>query len=72
MSDRPGLCRIHKDAVFGYRKHKEVNDIRISIKDVLIQGSVLGVGFYRKTDHCRFAPHSCIIQNWDTMSRDSA
>jgi hypothetical protein len=25
--DRPGLCRIHKEVVFGYRKHKEVNDI---------------------------------------------
>lgn len=44
MSDRPGLCRIHKDVVFGYRKHKEVNDVRVSIKGVLIQGSVQGVG----------------------------
>lgn len=44
MSDRPGLCRIHKDVVFGYRKHKEVNDIRMYIKDVLTQGSVLGAG----------------------------
>jgi len=44
VSDRPGLCRIHKDVVFGYRKHKEVNDIRTYIKDVLIQGFVLDVG----------------------------
>ena len=44
MSDRPGLCRIHNDVVFRYREHKEVNDIRMYIKDVLIQGPVLGVG----------------------------
>lgn len=48
MSDSPGLYRVHKDVVFGYRKHKEVNDIRMCIKDVLIEGSVLGVGFIVK------------------------
>jgi hypothetical protein len=38
------MCRIHKAVVFGYRKHKEVNDVRMYIKDILIQGTVLDVG----------------------------